>query len=205
MSAGGCFQEILSKKRHLLITDLPAKGEKFDFAIQNNIPVVTAEWLQECLKQSKRVPFTEFLVGEQEETKPETPASLEDSTSSKRTRDAGDSGHNKKPRLSGINFQGGKLLGENLQSFGDRLRRKIPDEKTGADADAKTSGPPSKNRNTRDPWGNIRGDWVGGSLSVQGGETRENGKMGLLDGCVVCVSRQLKVHYFYPPHVIDSD
>lgn len=200
MSAGGCFQEILSKKRHLLITDLPAKGEKFDFAIQNNIPVVTAEWLQECLKQSKRVPFTEFLVEEQ------TSAPSEDPASSKRTRDAGDSGYNKKPRLSGINFQGGKLLGENLQSFGDRLRRKIPDEKTGADADAKTSGPLSKNRNTGDPWGNIRGNQVGGSLGVQGNETQEeNGEMGILDGCVVCVSKQLKVHYFHPHHVIDSD
>lgn len=190
MYTGGQFQEILSKKRHLLVTDLPAKGEKFDFAIRNNIPVVTAEWFQECLNQSKRVPFTEFLVERQKE------AQSEDPESSKRAGDVGDSGYNKRPRLSGMGFQGGKLLGENLQSFGDRLRRKIPNEKTGADADAKTSGPPSKNRHTRDFGENIQGERMGGSLSVHGGEARE--KVGILRGCVVCVSRQLNVHGLHP-------
>lgn len=195
MFTGGNFQEILSKKRHLLVTDLPATGEKFDFAIQNDIPVVTAGWFQQCLKQSKKVPFAEFLVEKQKSPKPETPALLGDPGSSKRTRDAGDSGHNKRPRLPRIDFQGGKLLGENLQSFGDRLRGKIPDKKTGADADAKTSGLPSKNRDTSDFGGDNRGERVGGSLSVQSGEARqEDEKMSILGGCVVCVSRQLKVH-----------
>lgn len=195
MSTGGCFQEVLSKKRHLLITDLPAKGEKFNFAIQNNLPVVTVGWLQECLKQSKRVPFTEFFVEEQKGTSSEISVPLEDPGSSKRTGDAGDLGYNKRPRLSGIK-QGGKLLGENLQSFGDRLRRRIPDEKTGADADAKILGPPSKNRDTGGFGGGIRGDRMGESLSAQ--TLEENRRMGLLDGCVVCVSRQLKVHDFHP-------
>lgn len=192
MSTGGQFQEILSKKRHLLVTDLPAKGEKFNFAVRNNIPVVTAEWFQECLNQSRRVPFAEFLVEKQKEA---NPARFEDPESSKRAGDVGESGYNKRPRLSGMDFQG-KLLGENLQSFGDRLRRKIPEEKTGADADAKTSGPPSKNRHTKDFGGDIQGEQMGGSLSVHGGETRE--KMSILHGCVVYVSRQLNVHGLPP-------
>lgn len=158
--------------------------------------MVTAGWFQECLKQLKRVPFTEFFVEGQKETSPETSAPLEDPGSSKRTRDSGDSGYNKRPRLLGINFQGGKLLGENLQSFGDRFRRNVPDRETGADADAKTSGLPSKNRHTRDFGGNIQGERRGGSLSVHGGAQGEDEKMSILGGCVVCVSRQLNVHGF---------
>lgn len=132
---------------------------------------------------------------EQKETSSEISVPLEDPGSIKRMGDVGDLGYNKRPRLSGIK-QGGKLLGENLQSFGDKLRRKISDEKTGADADAKTLGPPSKNRDTGDLGGGIRGDRMEESLSAQ--TLEENGKVGLLDGCVVCVSRQLKVHDFHP-------
>lgn len=118
----------------------------------------------------------------------------DDPGSGKRARDEGDLEDNKRLRLSGINFQGGKLLGENLQSFGDRLRRRIPGKKTGADADAKTSGPLSSNRNAK--------EHIGRNASVQSGEVQSGSKKrDILDGCIVCVSRQLKVPNLYlAPH-----
>lgn len=163
--------------------------------------MVTAEWFQECLKQSKAVPFTGFLVKEKSRTGIEIPVPPEDLGSIKRARDIGDSGDNKRPRLSGINFQGGKLLGENLQSFGDRLKRRIPDEKTRADADAKTSGPPSNNRNTRKRGEGNENEKIGRCVSVQSSDIRQGSRINTLDECVVCVSKQLKVLCLYPnPH-----
>ncbi|KAH8144935.1 uncharacterized protein LAJ45_11056 [Morchella importuna] len=50
---GASFHDILTKKRNLLVTSLPARGDKFDFAIQNDIPVVTTEWLRQCLKECR--------------------------------------------------------------------------------------------------------------------------------------------------------
>lgn len=188
---GGTFHEILSKKRHLLVTSLPAKGDKFNFATHNDIPVVTSEWFQECLKESRAVPFTKFLVKGQKRPSKEKPALPEDPESNKRTKgETEDLADNKRPRLLGVNFQGGKLLGENLQSFSDRLRRKNPDGNTGADADKKTSGLLSNDRDIRERVADKQEGW----MDVQGhGVREESKKSGVLNRCVVCVSRPLKV------------
>lgn len=55
----------MTKKRSLLITNTSAKdasGEKLYFAVDNDIPIVTLAWLQECLKQSKCIPYDGFIV-----------------------------------------------------------------------------------------------------------------------------------------------
>ncbi|KAI5816057.1 hypothetical protein BZA77DRAFT_314276 [Pyronema omphalodes] len=61
---GATFQEIMHKKCKLLITENThsTESDKITFAHQQNIPVVTGEWLVECLKQNQKLPYEAYRV-----------------------------------------------------------------------------------------------------------------------------------------------
>lgn len=61
---GAKFHDFLTSSRSLLITnDTRAKeSEKLRFAHDSKIPVVTGEWLIDCLKQHCRLPYDDYLV-----------------------------------------------------------------------------------------------------------------------------------------------
>jgi hypothetical protein len=40
----------------------PARTDKFMWAIEHNIPVVTKEWLEKCVEQSCKVAYCEFTI-----------------------------------------------------------------------------------------------------------------------------------------------
>ncbi|KAH1009030.1 hypothetical protein HUJ04_001459 [Dendroctonus ponderosae] len=78
---GGIFQELLCRKArpeknimmstHLVSAE--ASGKKYEGALKWNLPVVTKDWLLECLKTGINVPLQEFLIGKSKSVvKPET-------------------------------------------------------------------------------------------------------------------------------------
>ena len=62
--AGASFHEMMRKNRSLLITNNTrgSESEKILFAHMHDIPVVTGEWLVECLKQHRRLPYEGYRV-----------------------------------------------------------------------------------------------------------------------------------------------
>ncbi|KAL7270581.1 protein kinase activating protein dpb11 [Rhizina undulata] len=100
---GANFHDVLSRKRTLLISDTPPKGEKYHFAIENDIPVVTMGWLHECIKQSKKVPYEGFLLERRKKPRnQQTPASpVVDSEIKKRVRsEATEEVSNREPKAT---------------------------------------------------------------------------------------------------------
>ncbi|KAF8539267.1 BRCT domain-containing protein [Trichophaea hybrida] len=61
---GASFHEMMRKNRSLLITNNTrgSESEKILFAHMHDIPVVTGEWLVECLKQHRRLPYEGYRV-----------------------------------------------------------------------------------------------------------------------------------------------
>jgi len=81
--AGANFHDVLRKNRTLLITNNSREdgSQKIRYAHDNNIPVVTGEWLVECLKQHRKLSYEEYLIkpagkrsllGDKFKRKPET-------------------------------------------------------------------------------------------------------------------------------------
>jgi BRCA1 C Terminus (BRCT) domain len=177
---------VLSKKRTLLITNNPPSGEKFKFAVQNNIPIVSDNWLHACVKEKRVVPFTKYLVEGQNRGGVETPEGK------KRMRTDGQDQaiENKRPRPLEETLRGGKVLGEKLPLLGDRFKKKVA-ETTAADmaANVKTFAVvqvPSE--------ASKQGEQM--NVSAQNESTRVDKKEnGILDNCVVCVSRGLQVFF----------
>jgi len=61
---GGNFHDFLSNTRSLLVTNdsRESESEKIRFAHMQNIPVVTGEWIIECLQQHQKLPFDGYLI-----------------------------------------------------------------------------------------------------------------------------------------------
>ncbi|PWW79576.1 hypothetical protein C7212DRAFT_275838 [Tuber magnatum] len=59
---GGSFHAVLKKERTLLISGRPATGDKFQFALRYDIPVVSDGWLEACVKERRVVAFTDYLI-----------------------------------------------------------------------------------------------------------------------------------------------
>jgi hypothetical protein len=55
---------VLTKTRSLLITNdsRESESEKIRYAHEHNIPVVTGEWLVECLKQHEKLSYESYLI-----------------------------------------------------------------------------------------------------------------------------------------------
>ena len=185
-SLGGKFQDILSKKRTVLISNIPATGEKFRFAVQHNIPVVSDSWLQACARQKRKVPFTEFLVeGQRLGRKDSAGAMSPQSNRKKRARQESQptAEQNKRPQPSEDILKGRKVLGENMPLLGDRFKDKeVSNQKMAADAvlNSKTPG----DRTSEEP--GIRAAGVDEEPSTEQG--------GILGSCVVCISKESQVY-----------
>jgi hypothetical protein len=61
---GGNFHDFLSNTRSLLVTNdsRESESEKIRFAHMQNIPVVTGEWVIECLRQHQKLPLDGYLI-----------------------------------------------------------------------------------------------------------------------------------------------
>jgi len=141
---------VLRKNITLLITnDSRANAsEKIRFAHAQNIPVVTGEWLVECLKQHRKLSYEEYLIrppgkksllGDKFKRKPEA----ELASTSKRTA---------------------------LES--DVVERRPIDNRSGEGKKPQQPNPSQKTSNE--------------------GESKRMGRKKILNGCTVCVSKQLK-------------
>uniref|UniRef100_A0A182NQG7 BRCT domain-containing protein n=1 Tax=Anopheles dirus TaxID=7168 RepID=A0A182NQG7_9DIPT len=61
---GACVQERLVRKASPILVCKEPSGAKYTAAIQWNLTAVYAAWLQECLRQRRRVPENAYLVGD---------------------------------------------------------------------------------------------------------------------------------------------
>ncbi|CUS11374.1 unnamed protein product, partial [Tuber aestivum] len=59
---GGSFHDVLGNERTLLISNRPATGDKLQFALRYDIPVVSDDWLEACVKERRVVAFTDYLI-----------------------------------------------------------------------------------------------------------------------------------------------
>jgi hypothetical protein len=146
---------VLTKTRSLLITNdsRESESEKIRYAHEHNIPVVTGEWLVECLKQHEKVSYEPYLI------KPSRGEALLGDKFKRKLETDDDTGASKKPLLDKKSSDGG-ANGEGKLSKQSRPSRR-----------------------------NARG---------AGESERTVGK--ILQGCTVCISKQLKAcACYYPP------
>lgn len=148
--SGANFHEVITKHRSLLITnDSRADlSEKIKYAHENNIPVVTGEWLVECLKDHTRHPYEKFLI---------------------------------KPPADGVSQPG-----ERRFLLGDKFKRKLEE-------------PPTKEPNKR-PHITSENEGEGNlpqhsTSNMHISKPRESERILILNGCVVCVSKQFKASF----------
>ncbi|PWW80043.1 BRCT domain-containing protein [Tuber magnatum] len=121
---GGSFHDELKKERTLLISNSPATGDKFQFALLYDIPVVSDNWLEACVLERRAVDFIDYLIqgqklGSRERSVARTSGEAEAKKRSwletrsagehpKRLRIAGDSNDRKTPTkksLQGVQFR----------------------------------------------------------------------------------------------------
>ncbi|KAA8901712.1 hypothetical protein FN846DRAFT_956755 [Sphaerosporella brunnea] len=139
---GAKFHGALNKTRSLLITNdsRECESEKIRYAHEYKIPVVTGEWLVECLKQHQRLPYETYLI---------------------------------------------KPIG--AQSIlGDRFKRKLDNDDFGA----------SKRQllDNKSPGGapSSEGKLPQKKIRFGRGESERTGGDKILQGCTVCISKELK-------------
>jgi len=142
--AGANFHGVMKKNTSLLITNntRESESEKIRFAHMHDVPVVTGEWLVECLKQHRRLPYEGYRV----------------------------------------------IPGEYVPLLGDRSKRK---------ADAELSNSNKKSQRAagifeEQPGGENGGKGKQPSPTGKGKGESKPKKRKILEGCTVCVSKQLK-------------
>lgn len=184
---------MLRKERTLLISNRPATGDKFQFALRYDIPVVSDDWLEACVKEKRVVAFKDYLIqgqrlesrercmasppgeGEAKKRAPsETHIVAEDP---KRLRPAEDS-------------KGKKTPTKKLPPLGDRFKKRSPGEGLAADSVTKpdVSGDGGIGPKARGGAKHDRDEIVVDDVACPNEK-----KQRILHGCIISISSGLKV------------
>lgn len=78
---GANVNKTFVKKEKPLLICPSAEGSKYEGAIKWRYPVVTSEWLLQCAKEGKKVPYSSYLVGDSPDDFPISPTLRERNTS----------------------------------------------------------------------------------------------------------------------------
>lgn len=179
MNTGANFHDVMTKNRSLLITNnsRATESDKICFAHANGVPVVTGEWLVECLKQNQKLPYETYrirlgngpaLLGDRFKRKlGAEPSGQKSGEKPKRKADAElPTLQEKKKKLHGTEIVGQQQEGEKSTSI--------------RESKGLQQSSPARNSKSK-------------------GEAKP--KRMVLEGCTVCVSKQLKAcvpNYFLP-------
>ena len=170
MNTGANFHDVMTKNRSLLITNnsRATESDKICFAHANGVPVVTGEWLVECLKQNQKLPYETYRI---------RPGNG--------------------PALLGDRFR--RKLGTEPpgQESGEKPKRKADAELPTLQEKKKKLQQGEKSTSIRESKGLQQSSPTRNSKSK--GEPKP--KRMMLEGCTVCVSKQLKAcvpNHFLP-------
>ncbi|XP_037805699.1 DNA topoisomerase 2-binding protein 1 [Lucilia sericata] len=83
---GANVNKTFVKKEKPLLICPSAEGSKYEGAIKWRYPVVTSEWLLQCAKEGKKVPYNLYLVGDSPDDFPISPTLRERNTSKTETK-----------------------------------------------------------------------------------------------------------------------
>ena len=184
---------MLRKERTLLISNRPATGDKFQFALRYDIPVVSDDWLEACVKEKRVVAFKDYLIQGQRlvsrersmvsppgenETKKRAPSETRNvAEDPKRLRPAEDS-------------KGKKTPTKKLPPLGDRFKKRSPGERSAADSVTKPDVPGAGGIGAK-ARGGVKHDRD--EIVVDDVACSNEKKRRILHGCIIGISSGLKV------------
>ncbi|RPA92739.1 hypothetical protein L873DRAFT_1779016 [Choiromyces venosus 120613-1] len=190
---GGTFQDFLKKERTLLITNKPATGDKFQFALRYDIPVVSDDWLEACVKEKRAVAFTDYLIqGQRLEGRERSMAGtpVEGGEAKKRARSETQSIAEVPKRLRPAeDSKGKKTPTKKMPILGDRFKKRSPGERSAADSVTKPDVPGE---------GSVAAKTRGGEkydrdeIVVDDVACSNEKKQCILYGCIIGISSGLK-------------
>ncbi|KAG0129151.1 BRCT domain-containing protein [Tuber indicum] len=189
---GGNFHAVLRKERTLLISNRPAIGDKFQFALRYDIPVVSDDWLEACVRERGAVAFTDYLIqGERLESRERSVTSTTGEGEAKKRARSETRGVAEDPKRlrPAEDSKGKKTPTKKLPLLGDRFKKRSPGERSAADSVTKPDAPGNGGIGAK-----ARGRVKRGrdEIIVDDVGCSNEKKQRILHGCIIGISSGLK-------------
>lgn len=183
---------MLRRGRTLLISNRPATGDKFQFALRYDIPVVSDDWLEACVKEKRVVAFKDYLIqGQRLESRERCMASPpgEGEVKKRASSETRSVAEDPKRLRPAEDSKGKKAPTKKFPPLGDRFK-KSSGERSAADSVTKPDVPGD---------GGIGAKARGGAkhdrdeIVVDDVACSNEKKQRILHGCIIGISSGLKV------------
>ncbi|CUS06856.1 unnamed protein product [Tuber aestivum] len=141
---GGSFHDVLGKERTLLISNRPATGDKLQFALRYDIPVVSDDWLEACVKERRVVAFTDYLIqgqGLASRARGMTCTPREGEVKKRALSDSRSVAEDPKRLRPAEDSKGKKTPAKKMPLLGDRFKKRSPGGRLAADSVTKPDVP----------------------------------------------------------------